>query len=101
MDNLITKYSIQKIILDSLEMANNAREENHKIPVSIETELYNSNGHLDSMGLVAFLIDVEEALADEDINITLSDERAMSQSQSPFRNVQSLTDYISGLIQEM
>ena len=31
---------------------------------------------------------------------TLSDEHAMSQSNSPFRNVQSLTDYIATLINE-
>ncbi len=97
----MTKDGIQKILLDALEMANNSRSETEQIPVSIDTELYSSNGHLDSMGLVAFLIDVEESLMDKDINITLSDERAMSQSQSPFRNIQSLTDYIRSLLKEI
>ncbi len=97
----MTKDGIQKILLDALEMANNSRSETEQIPVAIDTELYSSNGHLDSMGLVAFLIDVEESLMDKDINITLSDERAMSQSQSPFRNIQSLTDYIRCLLKEI
>ncbi len=97
----MTKDGIQKILLDALEMANNSRSETEQIPVAIDTELYSSNGHLDSMGLVAFLIDVEESLMDKDINITLSDERAMSQSQSPFRNIQSLTDYIRSLLKEI
>ena len=92
---------IQQIIFDALDMANNAREEDEQIPVSAETELYSSDGHLDSMGLVAFLIDIEESLMDNEMNITLSDERAMSQSQSPFRNVESLTSYISSLIKEL
>ena len=94
------KTEIQKIIFNAIEMVNNTREENEKIAVSIETELYGSNGNLDSMGLVSFLIDVEESLQDRDIQISLSDDRAMSQLKSPFRNVQTLTDYIDTLIRE-
>ena len=97
----MTNSDIQKIIFDAIEMTNNAREEDKQIPVSEETELYGTSGHLDSMGLVAFLVDIEESFQDNEINITLSDERAMSQSNSPFRNVQSLTDYIATLIKEM
>lgn len=97
----MTNNEIQQIIFDALEMANHSREEGNEIPVSDSTELYGSSGHLDSMGLVAFLIDIEESFLDRDVQITLSDERAMSQSRSPFRNVQSLTDYIAALIKEM
>ncbi len=97
----MTNSDIHKIIFDAIEMANNAREEDKQIPVSEETELYGTSGHLDSMGLVAFLVDIEESFQDNEINITLSDERAMSQSNSPFRNVQSLTDYIAALIKEI
>ena len=96
----MTKNEIKQVIFDALEMANHAREENEKIPVAEDTELYGTNGHLDSMGLVAFLIDIEESLLDQDVQITLSDERAMSQSRSPFRNVKSLTEYIATLIKE-
>ena len=97
----MTNNDIQKIIFDAIEMTNNAREEDKQIPVSEGTELYGTSGHLDSMGLVAFLVDIEESFQDKEIEITLSDERAMSQSNSPFRNVQSLTDYIATLIKEM
>lgn len=81
-------------------MANHAREDHEKIPVSLDTELYSSNGHLDSMGLVAFLIDIEESIQDEGFHVALSDDRAMSQKNSPFRNVQSLSDYIAELVKE-
>ena len=89
------------MIFDAIDMANNAREEDRKITVSSKTELYGSDGNLDSMELVAFLIDIEESLMDNEMNITLSDERAMSQSQSPFRNVESLTSYICSYIEEL
>ena len=94
----MTNDEIKQIIFDAIEMANNAREDNNQIPVGDDTELYGTNGHLDSMGLVSFLIDIEESLMDHDIQVTLSDERAMSQKHSPFRNVQSLTDYIATLV---
>ncbi len=97
----MTNNEIQQIIFNAIEMTNNAREEDKQIPVSADTELYGTSGQLDSMGLVAFLVDIEESFQDNEINITLSDERAMSQSNSPFRNVQSLTDYIATLIKDM
>ena len=94
------KNEIQQIVFDAIDLANHAREDNQQIPAAEDTELYGSNGHLDSMGLVAFLIDIEESLLDRDIQVSLSDERAMSQSRSPFKNVQSLTDYIYTVIRE-
>jgi len=97
----MTNNDIQQIIFNAIEMTNNAREDDKQIPVSEETELYGTSGQLDSMGLVAFLVDIEESFQDAGINITLSDERAMSQSNSPFRNVQSLTNYIATLIKDV
>jgi acyl carrier protein len=73
---------IQGIIFSAIEMTNNIRDEDKQIPTAATTELYSKDGYLDSMGLVAFLIDVEELFLDEDIQIALSDERAMSQSKS-------------------
>ena len=88
---------IIQIIFDAIDMANHGREDNEKISLSEQTVLFGSNGNLDSMGLVALIIDIEESLLDQDIQISLSDERAMSQSQSPFRTVQTLACYIEAL----
>lgn len=96
----MTQEKINEIIYAAIDMANYAREDDEKIPAGVDTELYSSNGHLDSMGLVAFLIDIEESLQDEGLHISLSDERAMSQSKSPFRNVRTLSDYILELVKE-
>jgi len=94
----MTREEIQKLIFDALVMVNHARDENEKIPITAETALFGNDGHLDSMGLVGLLIDVEESLQNEGIRISLSDERAMSEKNSPFRNVPTLTDYIVNLI---
>jgi hypothetical protein len=46
------------------------------------------------MGLVALIIDIEEALAEAGFDIILTNERAMSRTRSPFRDVPSLVAYI-------
>jgi len=47
------------------------------------------------------ITDLEERISDEfDKDITLADEKAMSQRNSPFRSVESLTNYISKLLEE-
>lgn len=97
----MTSEKIQQLIFDALTMVNHARNDNDKIPIGPETTLYGKGGHLDSLGLVGFLIDVEESLQDEGIRITLSDDRAMSQKNSPFRDIPSLTAYITKLIENI
>jgi acyl carrier protein len=92
------RIKIQQIIFNAIEMVNNLRDDDDSIPVSESTELYGTNGHLDSMGLVGLLMDIEESMQDEGFDISLSDDRAMSQKHSPFKNVSSLTDYIETLM---
>ena len=96
----MNKSEVTRIVFDAIDMANHARENDQKIPQAADTALYGKQGHLDSMGLVAFLIDIEETLMDQGVHVSLSDERAMSQTQSPFRSVQTLVDYISELLEE-
>jgi acyl carrier protein len=65
---------------------------------SEETALFGPEGMLDSLGLVALIVDVEEAIAERSgVAITLGDDRAVSQRSSPFRTVGSLADYIATL----
>ena len=66
-----------------------------------ETILFGRDGLLDSVALVSFILDVEEAIRTEcGVSITLADERAMSQTRSPFRRVSSLADYAAQLVAE-
>ncbi len=66
-----------------------------------DTRLFGANGLCDSLGLVSLVVDIEQIVLDRyGITITLSDERAMSQSRSPFLTVNTLTDYVLSLIDE-
>jgi acyl carrier protein len=66
-----------------------------------DTRLIGRAGVLDSMGLVTLIVDVEQRLEEEyDTVVVLADERALSQTRSPFRSVGSLADYICQLVKE-
>jgi hypothetical protein len=63
------------------------------------TRLFGSDGILDSLGLVSFIVTVEEALEEKlNISIVLADEKAMSRRTSPFIRISYLADYILEII---
>jgi acyl carrier protein len=64
-----------------------------------QTPLFGRQGMLDSLGLVALVVAVEQAIQDEyGVNVNLADERALSQRHSPFRTIGALADYAERLI---
>jgi D-alanine--poly(phosphoribitol) ligase subunit 2 len=66
-----------------------------------EAPLFGHNGVLDSLGLVSFVVAVEQAIEIEiGVSLTLADEKAMSMRHSPFRTVGSLADYIEDLLKK-
>lgn len=65
------------------------------------SDLFGGDSPLDSMDLVALVVDLEEQIRDVfGKEITLADERAMSQEVNPFSKVESLTRYIHLLLSE-
>jgi acyl carrier protein len=63
-------------------------------PITADTELFGPAGLLDSMGLVSVIVELEQKLSDRaGREISLMDDRALSQTRSPFRTVRSLADY--------
>ena len=69
------------------------------IEATEETQLFGE--HLDSMGIVFLITDLEQKISEElDVDLVLADERAMSQNTSPFRNVKTLAKYVTTLIAE-
>lgn len=63
-------------------------------PVGPDTPLFGPSGVLDSLGLVSVVVELEQTLTDRlGRNISLMNDRAMSQTRSPFRTVRSLAEY--------
>ena len=94
---------ILALVLSSLRDVLATETDSQSIPVDVngDTRLLGRMGLLDSMGLVALIVEIEQRLEEEhDLVVVLADERAMSQEHSPFRSVASLTDHICRLVQE-
>lgn len=65
------------------------------------TSLIGKQAVIDSLSLVTLIVDIEERIEEEyGVTLTLTDDRAMSQNNSPFRNVGVLVAYLEELIGE-
>lgn len=70
-----------------------------QVEKSLDAPLYGKGSKLESIDLVNFIMEVEDKIRDElDTSITIADEQAMSQQNSPFLTLGTLTDYVSGLL---
>ncbi len=64
-------------------------------PAGGSSRLFGPSGLLDSLGLVSVLVEIEQKIADRHgVAVSLMDDRAMSESSSPFRTIDSLADYV-------
>lgn len=92
---------IQSVIFDSMKMLNEQFPAEKQLEMKSDTILFGKGASLDSLGLVNLIVLVEENVLDKfGRSITLADERAMSQKSSPFRTVQTLSEYIDKLLSE-
>src|SRR5271169_2478778 len=89
---------IEEIVLDAIRAANRTRKPDEELVVAADAPLFGPGSRLDSLGLVVLLVDIEEALHAEGLDVTLSDEKAVSRTRSPFRSVPAMVSYIAGLI---
>ncbi len=92
-------HNMLPLIYEAIDELNETLDE--PIEKSDSTQLFGSKSKLDSMGLVSLIVTVER-LIDEKYGktVTLASEKAFSRSSSPFRTVQTLSEYISELLAE-
>jgi hypothetical protein len=80
---------------------NEFRDPQDQIACAEDSVLFGPGGHLDSLGLVSLVLDVEEAIdARAGLQLVLADERAMAQRRNPFRDVRSLAEHVMARIDE-
>ena len=80
-------------------------ELNKQLPKGVHVEkspdapLYGKNGRLESIDVVTLIMEVEDQISSEfGSSITIADDRAMSQENSPFLSIRTLTDYVAQLL---
>jgi acyl carrier protein len=65
------------------------------------TVIVGKDAVVDSVGVVSLIVDVEQRLEMEhDVSVTLANDKAMSQKNSPFRTVGVLADHVCAVIKE-
>lgn len=98
---MVSKDEILELIFSAVDEVNLILPKDRHLTKTSETCLFGEKSELDSLGLVNFIIAVEQKIQETSgISITLADERAMSQKNSPFRNIAMLVEYIFLLLKE-
>lgn len=90
---MINKDEIIQIIYNSIESVNEQYDLN--IQKEPDTILFGEGSDLDSIGLVSLIVSIEEGV--EMFNgkyIPLANEMALSAEESPFRTVETLSNFI-------
>ena len=95
------RSQVIQLIYDAIDETNEVLADNRRIVKAEDTILFGESSALDSIGLVTLILATEEAV-EESLNttVTLADEKAMSQKNSPFRTVSTLADYVCSLVLE-
>ena len=98
---MLSKDAIHAIILQALNNINDERGPDEQLAVGLDTRLFGADAVLDSLSLVSVIVDVESAVSEQaGREVSLTDDRAMSQDVSPFTDVNALTAYIELLLSE-
>jgi D-alanine--poly(phosphoribitol) ligase subunit 2 len=92
---------IRAVVYGVVDDLNEQSPNRPPIPKSDDAVLFGQNGSLDSLGLVHFVVGVEQGIAEGfGVDITLASDRAMSRRNSPFRTIHSLVEFIGELLHE-
>jgi D-alanine--poly(phosphoribitol) ligase subunit 2 len=92
-------------VIDAVNSAvddlNEILDAGERLGKSPDEALIGKDARLDSLGLVNLIVLVEEKIQEKfGVGITLVDERAMSQSKSPFRTLGSLAEFVEEQLNE-
>lgn len=91
----ISRADVLRDIFSAIERINELRQPNERLECAEETRLYGEGGPLDSLTLLALILDLEEAIGGRaGVALVLADERAVAQNRSPFRDIRSLAGHI-------
>lgn len=98
----MNKLEIYKIVIDCVQRIVDTFPESDRFEVVQETILFGLNSKIDSLSLVSVIVDLESYFFDElQVEISLTDDRAMTREISPFLSVSNLADYIEVLLAEV
>jgi len=95
------RSEVLKVVYAAIDEVNESLPADEQVPKDEGTILVDKSGGLDSLVLINLVGEIEDRVEDDfDASITIANEDAMSQENSPFKTVGSLVDYVCKLIEE-
>lgn len=92
----IQKEQITATILATLKELTDTLPNDQKFVPDVNTKLFGVGSLIDSLTLVSFIVELETVFSTEfNMEIVLTDDRAMTREKSPFESVQELANYIA------
>jgi hypothetical protein len=92
---------VLKSIYEAVDEVNEQLPEERTLEKSPDTVLLGEAGRLESIELVNILVATESNVEDAfGVPISVTDERAISEKNSPFKTIESLCGFISNLLEE-
>lgn len=93
------RSAILEIVLKQVNSLVDTFPQDQKFEINESVVLFGRNSNIDSLSLVSLIVDLESYFLDEhNLEISLTDDRAMTREISPFNTATSLTDYLDELI---
>ena len=87
---------IIKAIFSAVDEVNEQLSGGQQLEKLLDTAILHRSGNLDSLALVNLIVATEQKIEEEfGVTITLADEKAVSQKNSPFRSIGTLVDHVS------
>ncbi len=75
------------------------RDQFEQVQRNVGRVIVGKDAVIDSLGMVSLIVEIEQLLETEhDVSVTLANDRAMSERNSPFRTVGVLADHVMSLI---
>jgi len=96
---MIDNNVIDRIISEAISEVNKQLPKRDKISDYKTSEYFGDNGKLDSLGLINFIVILEEEI-NKNLNIqtTLAKEELINTENSPFKNYKNLSEYINSIL---
>jgi len=89
------KEEILKIVIEQVELLRDTFPQDEQFVVDNKMILFGADSNIDSLSLVSLIVDLESLFFDEfNLEISLTDDNAMTREISPFSTISTLTDYI-------
>lgn len=92
---------VVECIYAAVDEANLDRDGKPPIEKTLNTPIHGAQSGLDSLGLINFIVAVEENVERElGVAVVLGDDRALEQDPSPFESIGALAEYTETLVSE-